>query len=281
MHGAYSLRIMFHVEHFDSVSSTNDVVKAAIADGASEGFVACAKRQSGGYGRQGRVWESPEGGMYMSVLLRPRVRTEQLPTLSLAVGVALRRALSAVILGCAGNEAAAAQVLLKWPNDVVFGEEVPFRKLCGISLEQIGGAVCVGIGVNVFVPEIESRNTPAYLAQICTLGAVAESDSPVASGMVPLSVEYVRESILRELEPVYAQWLSSGFSTLQEEYERVSALQGLFVKIEARDGSLLCEGEVLGIDEAGQLMLMNREGKIVRAASGEAHIKQVEHQQGR
>src|SRR5699024_199764 len=67
----------------DEVSSTNDEVKRAIDAGEAEGLVVRALRQSGGYGRQGRVWASPEGGLYCSLLLRPQVTPAALPTLSL------------------------------------------------------------------------------------------------------------------------------------------------------------------------------------------------------
>lgn len=305
---------MFHAERFDTVSSTNDVVKAAIREGRPEGFAALARRQTGGYGRQGRFWESPVGGMYLSALLRPRVAAEQLPTLSLAVGVAVRRALAALLQHHVGSEGVAVseKVLLKWPNDVVFGASVPFRKLCGISLELIDGAVCVGIGVNVFPPSLATasalqapasvpqlsvasssllssagvsqdaphetsrktvRNVPAYLTQICS-----DAD-PYNNGVFDynslLPIQSVADAVLRELETAYTQWQSDGFAPMCSEYESHSALQDRFVTIEARDGALICEGNVQGIDESGRLMIRTRAGKVVHVTSGEAHVRQV------
>ena len=66
----------------DEVTSTNEVVKNALREGKAEGLIVRARRQLSGYGRQGREWDSPEGGLYMSILLRPDVAGSGLATLS-------------------------------------------------------------------------------------------------------------------------------------------------------------------------------------------------------
>ena len=154
----------------DEVASTNEVVKNALREGKAEGLIVRARRQSSGYGRQGREWDSPEGGLYMSILLRPDVAGSGLATLSLVVGLSVQRALGQV---------AAPQfedgIQVKWPNDVIYmpadcQRADEYRKLCGISLEACGGGVCVGIGINVFRPEVDrpvqGRNVPEYMADI-------------------------------------------------------------------------------------------------------------------
>lgn len=105
---------LFHVRLLEEVSSTNDEVKRALDNGEPEGLVVRALRQVAGYGRQGRSWTSPEGGLYCSLLLRPQVAPRELPTLSLVVGMAVRRALVAL-----ARDVAADAVRIKWPNDVV------------------------------------------------------------------------------------------------------------------------------------------------------------------
>ena len=87
---------MFRIEVHDEVTSTNLEVKRALRAGESEGLVVRAYRQSGGYGRQGRSWASPLGGLYCSWLLRPFVSPGQLPTLSLVVALAFRHALASL-----------------------------------------------------------------------------------------------------------------------------------------------------------------------------------------
>ncbi|MFR3090364.1 MAG: biotin--[acetyl-CoA-carboxylase] ligase [Eggerthella lenta] len=91
--------------------------------GEPEGLVVRALRQVSGYGRQGRSWTSPEGGLYCSLLLRPQVAPRELPTLSLVVGMAVRRALVA-LAGARAEEA----VRIKWPNDLVLAQKARYAR---------------------------------------------------------------------------------------------------------------------------------------------------------
>lgn len=104
----------FRIRLLDETPSTNDEVKRALEAGEAEGLVVRARRQVAGYGRQGRAWTSPEGGLYCSLLLHPQVEPVVLPTLSLVVGIAVRRAIAALVGVSAGEV-----VKIKWPNDVV------------------------------------------------------------------------------------------------------------------------------------------------------------------
>jgi BirA family transcriptional regulator, biotin operon repressor / biotin---[acetyl-CoA-carboxylase] ligase len=123
-------------------TSTNDDVRKLAAQGAPEGTVVVADRQTEGRGRLGRAWHSPEGaGLYLSVLLRPTEPAEQLGRYAIAAAVAVCEACRAL---------AGARVGIKWPNDVL-GDG---RKLAGILCELRGGGaggaeLVVGVGVNV------------------------------------------------------------------------------------------------------------------------------------
>ncbi len=269
---------MFRVSLFDEVPSTNDIVKRALEAGEPEGFAVAARMQTGGYGRQGRRWASPEGGMYVSCLLRPQVPAVQLPSLSLTAALAVRRA----VVWLAPQ--LAARLKVKWPNDllvcgiVVDGQGaaedgnacagVPLRKLCGISLEAHAGGVCVGIGVNVLMPSSSdaaepivgaaAKNVPVYLEELA---------SPA------LSVEQVRVAVLDEFSTLYAAWRDRGFSHLLAEYEACSYLVGRQVRVENLDGSLVAQGIVCGTDEHAHLLVLPAEGATpVAVSSGEVHI---------
>ena len=160
---------LFRLRAYNEVTSTNDLVKRALEAGESEGLAVGALVQTAGYGRQGRGWVSPLGGMYVSLLLRPQVAVGQLPTLSLVAGLAVRRAIARFL-----PDDVARDVKIKWPNDVVYSAAVPLRKLCGISLERHAGGVCVGIGVNVFPPDDErgvavgGKNVAAYVSELAS-----------------------------------------------------------------------------------------------------------------
>lgn len=262
---------LFRICEHDELPSTNDAIKQAIDAGAPEGEVVCARVQTAGYGRQGRAWKSPEGGLYLSVLLRPAVPAAQLPTLSLVVGIAVRRALAALT----GSDA----IKVKWPNDVVLevacaGEApgaapttaaaVPFWKLCGISSELHGKAMCVGIGVNVVAP-----------AELCAVGGknAAAYAADLAAG--PVSIVQVRDAVLGELARCYERWQAGGFAAFAEEYGRCAALTGRQVRVERADGSVIACGTVQGVDEAGALIVQDEQGCQASVTSGEAHISQL------
>ena len=116
-------------------SSTNDAVAALARTGASEGAAVVADRQSAGRGRRGRTWDAPAGSsLLVSVLLRPAAG---------AAHLALMAAGLAAVEAC--SVAAGVDASLKWPNDVIVAE----GKLGGILAESHGGAVVVGLGLNV------------------------------------------------------------------------------------------------------------------------------------
>lgn len=126
------------IELLDVTDSTNQVVAARAAAGASEGLVVATDLQTAGRGRLDRSWEAaPGAALLVSVLLRPA----ELPAgrwhlLTAAAGLAAREACF---------EVAGVRPDLKWPNDLLIGD----RKLAGILAEATGGAVVVGMGLNV------------------------------------------------------------------------------------------------------------------------------------
>ena len=296
----------FRVRCYDEVGSTNELVKHAIEGGEPEGLAVAARVQTAGYGRQGRAWASPAGGMYLSLLLRPDVPLVQLPTLSLVVGMAVRRAVASFV-----PEDAAERVLIKWPNDVVVGDSAcvarvdatggpidagevsadpssaggpaapsaasaPFRKICGISLEQHAGGICVGIGVNVappegdgVVPQVGGKNVPAYVVDLASRTRVGGDGAPSASELI----ERVRAAVLREFGAFYERWVVEGFAALLDEYAAHAALTGMRVSIVNLDGSVQVAGTVRGVDAFGRLLVEPSDASgVVAVSSGEAHV---------
>ena len=152
----------FDIAYFKEVTSTNEQVKKALRAHANERYVCRARKQTGGYGRQGRLWTSPEGGLYQSLLLRPGGSLEKLPTLGFVMALSIRAAL----LRLAAVPPETVQV--KWPNDLMVDDD----KIAGISMEATSGGVCIGMGVNVFKPDetaeilSDSRYQPAYFSAI-------------------------------------------------------------------------------------------------------------------
>ena len=187
------------MEFYEEIGSTNDVVKRALEQGCEQGFCAVSLKQTKGYGRQGRAWCSPPGGLYFSVALRPNAPLENIPTLALCAALAVRSGIEKLHLVQAIDK-----VQIKWPNDVVLvqckeqqqpleqeqqrasqqqhshsqepSQQDDFRKLCGISCEYYEGGVCIGIGLNVLRQASESiqtdgRYAPGFLSDVAGAGA--------------------------------------------------------------------------------------------------------------
>lgn len=253
--------IEFRVQALAETTSTNERVKSAIEAGEPEGLVVRSLVQTGGYGRQGRAWASPEGGLYMSLLLRPEVPAAQLPTLSLVCGLAVQRALRSLV-----HSDRAEGIKVKWPNDVL----CETGKLCGISLESHAGAVCVGCGVNVFPPQedlnVGGKNTPAYLAELDPGLAEGSWEDCLAR------LDDVADAILVQFAPVYDQWCREGLSPFVDELNRCESLMGSRVCMVDISGEPLAQGVAERVDEYGRLVLRCDDGSEKAVASGEAHI---------
>lgn len=156
--------MQFTVHEKRVTASTNSDVWELAHQGAPAGTAVVANCQRAGRGQWGRVWMSPEGGLYFSFLLRPRMPEAQWPRLS----PAMAHAVAAVVRSeCGLGE---DDVWVKHPNDVLCTR----GKICGISLDAKAGCVVVGCGVNVFHAdrpvETDGRNVPAYMCDLGNLG---------------------------------------------------------------------------------------------------------------
>lgn len=258
----------------ESVGSTNAEIKDAISRGQSEKIAIAAFEQDKGYGRQGRSWSSPQGGLYLSLLLRPYdhgVSAQYISTLALIISLAVKR-----ILVSQGLE---EQTYIKWPNDVL----VSGGKISGISVELVDGAACVGIGMNIFEPDENVAvigEIPGHKRyQLCYLSSLldcAPCEVKVLSGVLSNpQKEFIKntaDSLLYEVYSVYDQWLVGGFFHLRSEYLACSALQGQTVRLLSLANDILHEGTVCDVDEQGCLVLRLDDGGLVHVNSGEVHL---------
>ncbi len=148
------------LHYFPSIASTNALAMQEADGGAPAGSVYWADEQTAGRGRGAHEWRSEAGsGLYVSVLLRPRIAPADILWLSLAAGLAVRDAVAQVT---------SLQADIRWPNDLMFGR----RKFCGILTElnaevtRVRHAV-VGIGINVhqqgFPPDLAPQATSLRL----------------------------------------------------------------------------------------------------------------------
>ncbi len=148
----------------ETVTSTNDSLRAMANAGAPDGTTIVALQQTAGKGRMGRAFYSPGGGLYWSILLRPAYTTEECLGLTPMAAVAVRECLRAVFGVSAG---------IKWVNDLLLDG----KKICGILTESVADGisrqpafVIVGIGINLAPPK---EGLPKELQTIA--GAVLSS----------------------------------------------------------------------------------------------------------
>lgn len=271
---AADLATFWKLRTFSEVDSTNTRIKEAIVQGAPEGTCFAAQRQTAGYGRQGRSWSSPEGGLYFSFILDPLdAHPEAGKTLAdlPAVSLVMSLSIQAGLVAFTRNDA----IKIKWPNDIVVGEGANYAKLCGISLEMVGRKLCCGVGVNVSRPSADAEAqqeapSAAYgVAYLQELRCDPRTDERVeASPFVRLL-----SLVLRSVMQVYQRWLQDGIESLITRYNDLLFNVGSEVVLEAIDGKTLYEGEVLGVDATGELLLKTPTSNIVRAASGEVHTR--------
>lgn len=133
----------------DETTSTSDLARTAIDGGAKSGTVFQAIVQTKGRGRHGRIWHSPKGNLYLSVIFHPSRPQSEWPSVSLVAGLALAETLI--------PQADRALVTLKWPNDVLVDD----RKIAGVLLEVYKGVVIIGIGVNLAeAPDVDKHSWP-------------------------------------------------------------------------------------------------------------------------
>ena len=236
------------VYYTDCCSSTNSLLKELAAQGEPEKTVLAAGRQTQGRGRMGRCFASPEGGVYMSMLLKPCL-SERAPQLSVLAALAVRKAL----LDCCG-----VQADIKWPNDLLLGG----KKICGILAESVicGEALTVilGIGVNL--------NTPAesFSPELCEIAASVYSVS---------GKECDRETFIRGLvcglDELYSRW-SEGES-FAEEYRAACINVGRQVRLLRGEEEIYAY--VIGIADDMSLAVRLPDGREEKIRFGEVSLR--------
>jgi BirA family biotin operon repressor/biotin-[acetyl-CoA-carboxylase] ligase len=240
------------VETIDECPSTNSMLAERAARGAKHGTVLFAEIQSAGRGRRGNSWHSAVGGsLTFSVLWRFSRGAGALAGLSLAVAVGAARALA---------RAGAADIQLKWPNDLFCRE----RKLGGILIEISGGAsgpsaAIVGVGVN-------------YRLDAALRGRIGQPVTDLASccDAVPSRTDLLC-AVLGSVTSTLEQFALEGFAPFRDEWLSRHAWQGRQVALSLADRRV-AEGAVVGVAEDGALVLASSRG-IERFHSGELSLR--------
>jgi BirA family biotin operon repressor/biotin-[acetyl-CoA-carboxylase] ligase len=240
--------ISWRIEIFDTLDSTSDFCLARARSGEAAGLAVLAGAQTGGRGRAGRLWQSPPGNLFLSVLLRPEMAASKAGLFSLLAGLVLAEALQQFLPSHVAAE-------LKWPNDVLIkGPECGYLKLGGVLIDAAIEAgridwMVIGFGANLaHAPEVPGR----------AVTSLAAHDGAAAPIQVTHGILARLDHWLNPLEPetLRAAWLARAHG------------HGAPISVDAGRIS----GAFAGLTPDGALLLA-RNGRIETIHSGEiAHL---------
>jgi len=232
---------------FDELDSTNSTAKELALAGAEEGTVVLARTQNQGRGRFDRIWQSPEGGIYLSFILRPKVSAEKTSLLPFVAALALTKTIDSYGL----------HATIKWPNDV----RVNGKKIAGILLESevIGHSsnyVVVGIGMNLNI-DITHFSTDI---QLKSTSMSHELGSPVDYHGF-LRIFFI------QFGSFYKLFLEQQYNRIIDEWKTYTDTLGKTIRVETSTETL--QGIASDIDQSGFLLLRTEQGEIKKIMSGD------------
>ena len=246
-------RTWFNLELHDHLESTNSYLMKQASTGCAHATCVAASLQTKGRGRRGRAWQAGLGAsLTFSLLWRFQAGASALSGLSLAVGVAIIRALHAV---------GVTEAQLKWPNDVLVNRQ----KLAGILIELQGdmegpSAAVIGIGLNLRLPEHVKRHIDQAAIDLQTLMRP------------PPNPRELLGLLLRHLAEVLSEFESNGFEKLRDEWIQHHAYRNQPVLMLLPDGRQ-SHGIVVDVASDGVLMVETATG-VQRFTAGEISLRE-------
>lgn len=244
----------WNILHLEEIDSTNTEVRRQSQQGALQGFVISAEKQTAGKGRRGRSWESPAGNnLYFSILLRPEVELAKTPMLTLIMAYSVARAI---------EQLEDMQPKIKWPNDLILSG----KKICGILTEMHISEghiedVIIGTGMNVnvtdFPEELADKATSLYL----------ETGKKIDR-------EALLNTVLAEFGKQYERFLEvQDLSYLQEEYNQrlINKDREVLVLEPGNEYQAVAQG----INSAGELLVQKEDGSVETVFAGEVSVRGI------
>ena len=236
-------KILYHPR----LTSTNDIAKRQIQQGATEGTVVIADEQTAGKGRMQRTWLSPKGSIALSIILYPSLT--HLSSLIMVASLAVAHCIEQVT---------GLKTQIKWPNDVL----VNGKKVCGILIESDvkGNTVdyaIIGTGINVNL----------------RLSDFPEIPSTATSLSHELGKEVSRLDMIRcllaETERLYLA-LPTGESVYQKWQDRLVTLGK---KVQVKSGETTYKGTAESVASDGSLLLRQPDGSLVKIVAGDVTLR--------
>lgn len=236
-----------NIIHFENIDSTNIQAKRMIKKDITNGTLIIADQQSNGTGRFKRKWSSPRGGLWFTLILKPRILDTEMPKITIIAGASICNVLKTYNI----------DAKIKWPNDIYINE----KKLCGILTEKKNEYVILGIGINI--------NNDLF----------DESINDIATS---LKIEFNREfdmysilkQILEEFENFYYKFIfSKDLRDVINICKNNSCVLGKKASLlnGHRKETVVC----MDISKNGNLIVNDESGKIKEIFCGEISFKEL------
>ncbi|MEX1253423.1 MAG: biotin--[acetyl-CoA-carboxylase] ligase [Dehalococcoidia bacterium] len=249
--GLRSKRFGQQAYHCDALGSTQDEARRLAGEGAPEGTVVVAETLDAARGRMGRAYVTPPGGLWFSLLLRPRRSPEQVIALSLLVAVGVHQGIEGVT---------GLRSTVRWPNDLLLDG----RKIVGILIEMdseqdVLRHAIVGIGINV---NVRMRDFPKDVQPIATsLREALGRDVPRVA---------LLQRTLERMEALYDTYLERGPRSVLDAWRALPTILGQRVAVEELRERW--EGTATDLDDEGALLVRRDDGAVQRVLAGDVRI---------
>ena len=233
---------------FRKVFSTNSIAKFLANHSAEDGTVLISEIQTKARGRSGKKWEAPDGGIWMSLILRPQVPPARIGLITLATGVAIAKSIRSLGL----------DAKIKWPNDVLIHGD----KISGV-LTEVNATfneidwIVVGIGIdsNISLEDFSEDIRPGTTTLTEELPAEIDENELIAI-------------FLNEFEEVYKLYKDGEVEAILKDWRELSDTIGKYVNI-TQTGGKITQGYVVGINNEGSLIIERQDGVLEKIISGE------------
>ena len=238
---------------YNEVSSTNTVAKFLSETGAENGSIVISEKQTGARGRSGKSWESPMGGIWLSIILNPDVDPSKVPLITLATGVAVAKTLEKI--GIENSE-------IKWPNDIIING----KKVCGILTEAVTNfntieTVIIGVGIDA---NLTLEDFPEELQE----GTTTLEDELGKQ----IDANHLIKVFLEEFEKISELFNHEGYEEILKKWRKRSYTIGKIVEVR-KPFNKYYDAYVLGISREGALVVEKIDGSLEKVISGECIIK--------
>lgn len=238
---------------FDEVESTNTMARFLSMNGAENGTVVLAERQTRARGRSGKAWSSPLGGVWLSIILSPNIDFSKLPFITLATGVAVAKTFEKI--GVENPE-------IKWPNDIIIND----KKICGVLTEAVTKSnrienVIVGVGIDA---NLNIEDFPEDIQE----GTTTLEEELGRKGDENLLIKL----FLEEFEDICKQFVNGEYEAILKDWRKRSYSVGKIVEVREPFNKNY-DAYVLGISKEGALVVEKIDGTLEKVISGECIIK--------